>query len=321
MSSKDPINAALDEALHLDFENRQVWSVYADWFIERGHRRGELIHMECAPKRDRRAEERVVAACWSDWFGALSRQHVIELRLGFARALRPGPSVDLAVLGLPALRFLRRIELGHSIDLTVLQPFRFLVELRLPGALIDAVTRSALLGRLSHVELTDVEPEHVGGLVARRARFEHLGGRLSFVATESALTAHRDILRRTFPAARLAPTLPRTHADFGFRGAPEVHDQPRLAPANFRELPPQVTLPKRLSNYDEERWHGSGRPMEGYEPLRRCFGCASDKTLQIYGDWSSIYSGAECETYTNTEIEYVCEECGRFTSYATHRTS
>ena len=44
-------------------------------------------------------------------------------------------------------------------------------------------------------------------------------------------------------------------------------------------------------------------------------------TLQIYSDWSSIFSGAECETYTNSEIEYVCEDCGRFSSYATHRTS
>jgi uncharacterized protein (TIGR02996 family) len=125
----EAINPELDERLFADFDDERTWAVYADWWLERGDVRGELVRAD--PQRALRLKE----LHWRRWFGDLTSYFLTEER-GFARALQlpAGSPLDVEALVLrPALRFLETLRVAERFagSLRALGKLRALAELEL----------------------------------------------------------------------------------------------------------------------------------------------------------------------------------------------
>lgn len=127
MDTGDELRAAIDAAPDDD----EVRRVYADWLLERGDSRGELIHLQLAPERD---EDRVRALIEEHRdallgpFAGVASAH--EISRGFLTSVTVGLA-DLA--SVDAIPRLDRFEVNDVGDddllslLTTLQPRRELV--------------------------------------------------------------------------------------------------------------------------------------------------------------------------------------------------
>lgn len=80
-------------------------------------------------------------------------------------------------------------------------------------------------------------------------------------------------------------------------------EEPRHAPADFRQLPPRVVTKDGEGLF--ETWHGSGRPCED-----ACGGCGNTTgNLKIYSNWGHSYPNGNCWD----DREVLCGACGLYT--------
>lgn len=346
-----------DQEAHLleDPNDFAAWRAYAAWLTERGEPRGELIR-ETVLGAGSEAARRVIAAQWSRWFGALppasvacdwSGGFVRELRLkaevpaeltgralfsrhslAFLRTLKLDVGARPSLLGIEALRLLRRIELTgsehHLKELTLHRPAA-IRELRvgsqIAGDAMEMLGRVPWLGEVPRLELGVLGSSDVRGLLAHPHALDGFAGTVALEVREEAVVAHRSELRAAFPKAWLLTVVnPRDH--HYQRLNPTARSTPHRAPANFRELPPSVTRqePAILSRDMESYTVGSGVRIEEGSPIySRCAACASLDTLCIYSKSASSYSSRHCESYYWSMREFVCNECGQFTYYEAYR--
>ncbi len=94
-----------------------------------------------------------------------------------------------------------------------------------------------------------------------------------------------------------------------------VSDTPKLAPADFAQLPPCKLLHDK-GNWRQNTYVGSGfliadliQGVWWYSEARRCGHCGSPKTLCIYLD--NDVAQFDCHVV----LEQHCQKCGRFTQY------
>ncbi len=166
-------NPELDALLFRDFDDARTWSVYADWWLERGEPRGELVRLELAAQRDSQAERTLLDANWARWFGPLQRYPLSGLEKGFARKLEVPQSPEVAVWArLPGLKFLQAVTV--------------------PAGFEGSLSGLGMLAGLKAVELLEPTPE-----VASQLRAEPL----------AALESARVVRTGRFDAADVAPLL------------------------------------------------------------------------------------------------------------------
>lgn len=349
--TEEQVNTELEERLLEDPNDWKTWKAYSAWLTQRGEPRGELIPATNTFSERERAE-RIIAAQWTKWFGALSRTavecewhdgFVRELRLKrdvpaeltgralfarrslkFLRTLKLDAEVMGSLFGIEGLRLLRRIELVPSVHLLnelALHRPAATRELRLSppltGDAMEALGTIPWLAQLTGFELGKLGMSDVQVLLAHPRVLQQVAGVLLLPVSEPAVVAHRSELRAAFPRAILQTQVnPR---DYGYqRLSPTARSTPHHAPANFRELPPAVGREEQaILSRDMERYTvGSGvRVEKGSRIYSRCAACASEDTLCIYSKYSSSYSERHCETYHWSMREFVCNECGQFTYY------
>ncbi|MCC6276108.1 MAG: hypothetical protein IT569_09640 [Leptospiraceae bacterium] len=94
-----------------------------------------------------------------------------------------------------------------------------------------------------------------------------------------------------------------------------VSKRPILAPSNYQELDPCVSLTEG-KDWHIGRWHGSGFRIKDliqgvwwYSEASKCGSCNSSKTLCIYLD-NDVHQFS-----ANVKLELVCLKCGKFTQY------
>lgn len=129
MSAPDlalPDVAALEARLRREPDDDETWLVYADWLIERGDVRGELLQLAARPRTN--ATMAAMAAIEAEhgdaWLSDVPNDvMVLESRAGFVLRARVFWSVDgappvEALLALPCARLLHTLELrGSATDL------------------------------------------------------------------------------------------------------------------------------------------------------------------------------------------------------------
>src|SRR4051794_9091757 len=101
----EPIDPELEARLVQNPYDWKSWKAYADWLIERGEPRGQVMRGgSLSPSPEAQA---IISANWSRWFGTLPMGAVeCDWRDGFVRDLRLKSSVPPDLTG-PVL-FLRR---------------------------------------------------------------------------------------------------------------------------------------------------------------------------------------------------------------------
>jgi hypothetical protein len=158
-------------------------------------------------------------------------------------------------------------------------------------------------------------------LLAEADGFQALGQRRVLVLTDEAIAARRPQLRERLPAAVLRPHFVSRRPndpDFFFQVA--AVGRPSHAPADFRHLPPVGKPVRDYSGLSVGKSSttviGSGVPFAdhpwGAGLFSRCMTCAGSDTLCIYADTESVYDNYETTTFDTWE--YVCRECGAFSS-------
>ena len=146
--------------------------------------------------------------------------------------------------------------------------------------------------------------------------FGWLGDDLVFRVAQEVLVTHRARLRRQIPNAVLRPIPPRRAWTQASPFALPACSRPRCVPADFRSLPPFVSVPNddRSGNGYETVYVGSGVPASLHPSAHRyfalCMHCASSDTHVVYSCHSARYG--RYETWTWDTCVWLCLECDRF---------
>ncbi len=127
---------AIEDTLRASPDDDEAWRVYADWLLDRGDRRGELIMLELLAAKDPRLREPIaalIAECRSSWEpAALPLQARYEWRRGFVceatiSALARAPQIRSLgrLLADPQARLLGclRLRFQRSARREIIKPF------------------------------------------------------------------------------------------------------------------------------------------------------------------------------------------------------
>ena len=353
-------NPELEEQLLRAPNDAKTWQAYEAWLIECGEPRGALMRAG-RPGAPPEAAQRIVAAQWKNWFGELRPDAVVcEWNHGFVQSLRITSSIPAELMGRAlftkrSLRFLRtltidagvegslygievlqrlhRIELTASVrllnELAQLRPVA-LAELQVCGPfsteIFNALARIPWRADLRRLELGAVRvPDVQARLAQKNERAPPVPG-LKLRVDEDTVRAYRDSVRAAFPGVRIETAVDARKYGYEWLN-PIASPQPKRAPANFRELPPELTRsePAVMGSYAgqmDEYQVGSGvRVTESSREYSRCAACGSEDTLRIYSKFKHRYSEQRFENYYWSIREFVCNECGEFTSYEAYRES
>lgn len=353
--AEEAVSPELDARMIESRFDRETALAYADWLDERGDPRGTLIRLQSTAGEYGAAVdwvsqhwERWFGACspkglqcqWNYGFvrslevWGLAGTELPELlarrSLHFLQTLEVWAREHVRSLGglknLPLLRHLTLFEPSEpTIRSLTFQAPPALRRVSVIGALteesLDAALEIPWLGRLESLELgplDETQAEHVC------SRVELLAGTkapLHLDLTKAAVISHRDRLRTLFPGIKL-----RIHRDQGSR-VPRRNGHwgnaaPGHAPKDFRSLAPSTHVDRSgrlLMSQTDSPYVGSGVPFSEHPLAKgefdRCMACAGDDTLCIYANHSASYSRRNCETSVWFIVEYLCRECGAFSSY------
>ena len=179
-----PPNPQLEALLIDDFESAEIWTVYADWLMEQGDARGEIIRhtLDGDPERaksiQRVNEEQWLGAFWPIFMalrketrGWDSDNRLAELSWdrGFLTMARVGsvfdgdtdlPEILTALFASPAARLLRRLKLGlpaHDGQVDYSKTLEYLGALAPKPSIIDVH-----LGDFSYPDETEISWTDIG---------------------------------------------------------------------------------------------------------------------------------------------------------------